>query len=117
MTMNDPNDIAADFASHNWAAAALPLIFFALRLLKDDGPLPYNIPSKYRPWVATGLGVLSGILQKVVTGTAWKPAILGGLFSAFGAMAGHDLLVQSARGGKEPFSKRADDPAAPPPAV
>lgn len=86
---------------HKWWALAALVIGTIVRLLKSDGPIPFNLPSKYRPWLAVALGVVAGVVDKIATGTAWKDALAGGLVAALFAMGGHSLFVESARGGRE----------------
>lgn len=103
-----------------WALAAL-LIGFVVRMLKSDGPIPITLPAKWRPWLAVGLGIVAGVVEKISTGTPWKNAIVGGLVAAFVAISGHQLFVESARGGreigesKENFTKRSLRPPPMPP--
>lgn len=107
-------------AQNKWVALSSVVIGTIVRLLKSDGPIPWEVPTKYRPWLAVGLGIVAGILDKIANGTPWKSAMAGGLVAAFLAMSGHSLFIQSARGGrelgesKEKFIKRSLPP--PPPA-
>lgn len=89
---------------HAWLPLASLVIFAATRLIKDDrfvAWFPVTIQPRYRSWVAMGLGVLSGVLQALVGGAKWPTAIVGGLISAYTAIAGHDLVVESIRKGRD----------------
>lgn len=86
---------------HKWWALAATVIGLTVRLLKNDGPIPITIPAKYRPWLAIGLGIVAGCIEKISMGTPWKTALVGGLVAGFAAISGHQLLVESARGGRE----------------
>lgn len=99
-----------------WVAVAALAIGAIVRALKSDSPLPewLHVPKEWRPVLATGLGVVSGVLDAVVMGTTWPNAILGGVLSAVSAIAGHEVVVEKARGGKElpiPFARKRDDEA------
>lgn len=114
----DPQIILNLVTQHKWVAISSLAIGTIVRLLKSDGPIPINVPGKYRPWLAMGLGLVAGVLDKVSNGTPWKGALLSGLVAAFVAISGHDLLVESARGGREvgeskpAFQKRSLPPPA-----
>ena len=98
---------------HKWVAFSALLIGFIVRLFKSDTPLP-TIPPAWRPWFALGLGVASGVLDKVVSGTPWQPAILGGLLAAMAAIVGHETVVESVRNGREFFVSKPPSPPSPP---
>lgn len=98
----DPKPFLDLIAKHQWVGLAALVIGFVVRLLKEDSRFPpFALPARWRPLLAMGLGVVSGILQAVSTGTPWRDAILGGLVSAFVAIAGHDAIVGSLRDGKD----------------
>lgn len=91
-------------SQHRWFFLAAILIGLAVRLLKSDtiGPA---IPAKWRALVAIVMGIGSGIaipvLQKLGSGVPPKDALLWGVFAAFTAIAGHNVIVDAARGGKD----------------
>lgn len=95
------NDLVALLVSHKWVAASAVAIGLVVRLLKSDTKIPINIPAAYRTWIALGLGIVSGVLDKIANGTPWKDAIVGGLGAAFTAIVGHEMLIESMRGGRE----------------
>lgn len=105
MQPSDPSvPVLVDLVSRRaWVPLAIVVIHALVRLLKSPKlPAPFNrIPPNYRPWVAFVLGIVSGILQSVVTGTALADAIIGGLISAAFAAFGHDLFIEGVRGGQE----------------
>lgn len=89
---------------HAWLPLASLVIFFAVRLVKDDRFVawcPIVIPPRYRSLLAVALGAISGVLQALTTGAKWPTAIVGGLISAYTAIAGHDLVVESIRKGRD----------------
>lgn len=88
-------------ADHQWVAVAALVVGFLVRAIKSDTRLPITLPPRVRPWLALGLGAVSGVLEHVVTGVSWRDALLGGLASALAAMAGHDVLVEGVRRGRE----------------
>jgi hypothetical protein len=89
-------------AKHQWVGLAALVIGLVVRLLKEDTSFPpFAIPARWRPVLALGLGVVSGVLQAASTGTPWRDAVLGGLVSAFLAIAGHDTIVNSLRDGQD----------------
>lgn len=98
---------------HAWWALAALVIGGLVRLAKSDVPLPVTIPPKYRAFAALGLGVASGILQAIATGTPWATALLQGLSAAATAIVGHETLVEGIRKGREFFSPTPKAPAPP----
>jgi len=108
-------------AQHQWVGLASLVIGLVVRLLKEDTRFPpFAIPARWRPMLALGLGVASGVLRTVATGTPWRVAVLGGLVSGFAAIAGHASVVDGVRNGRDiPMPGLTKKPAAsapPPPA-
>jgi hypothetical protein len=106
----DTLKIITDLAQkHAWVALASFVIGLLVRLLKTDkatrlpvlGPYIAKIPKAQRPAVALLLGIVSGALNAVATGTLWRDALVGGLVSAAVAVFGHQWLVEGVRGGRE----------------
>ncbi|WP_394844032.1 DUF4231 domain-containing protein [Pendulispora brunnea] len=110
--MNSLDELLTLAAQGKWIVVGAIVIGAIVRLLKSDTPLP-TVPSQWRPWLALGLGAVAGILQAVAAGTPWQKALIDGLVSALTAIAGHDLLIESLRGGREIGSDRAPVPAPP----
>lgn len=93
-----------------WVAAAALIIGAVVRYLKTDSPLPawLHVPPGWRPWLAVALGIVAGVLDAVAMGTPWADAVAKGVLAAVGAMAGHHLVIEKGRGGKElhvPFAR------------
>lgn len=92
-------DLALD---HKWIGLAALVIGAVVRVLKIDAPPHWLVvPSRWRPILALALGLVAGVLDKVSSGAAWMPAILGGLLAAVTAIASHDVVIEGLRGGKE----------------
>jgi len=84
-----------------YVAIAAAVIGLVVRLLKEDVSFLPTVPSKYRPAVALGLGLVAGVLEAASRGTPWKQAVLDGLFAASAAIVGHGVFVDAMRGGRE----------------
>jgi hypothetical protein len=95
---------------HKWPAFAAAAIGLLVRLLKSPAvPYPLSeIPAKARPLVALLLGLASGVLEHVASGTPWPVALANGAASAAFAVLSHDVVVEYLRGGKELGHKPAD---------
>ncbi len=96
----NPDDLVKLITEHKWVGVAAFVIGLLVRLLKSDTVLP-TIQPRYRFWAAMGFGVLSGVLEKVSTGTTWTAALVGGVFSALMAVIGQNAVIESMRAGKE----------------
>lgn len=101
-TLDAIKQIAALIQGHAWVPVAALVIALLARLTKQDNIFPVNISPRWRVWVVFGLGVVSGILQTIVSGVIWWQALLQGLLSAVIAIATHQVTVESILGGKEP---------------
>ena len=89
-------------AQHKWVGVAALVIGLLVRMMKEDTSFPpFAIPSRWRPYLALGLGIASGVLQAVSTGTPWKTALTGGLVSGVVAIVGHDTVIAGLLNGKE----------------
>lgn len=84
-----------------WLPATAVAIGALVRVLKSDTTIPITIPPQWRSFFAAILGVVSAILQAYLGGLPWMAAIISGLGGAGTAVAGHKLLVENLRGGKE----------------
>ncbi len=93
--------ITALIKAHAWLPLAALAIGLGVRLLKSDTKIPIDIPPQYRVWFAVILGIVAGVLDKAANGTPWKDAIIGGLSATALAVLGHNIVIDSARGGKE----------------
>ncbi len=92
------------------------LIGALVRMLKSNR-IPFAVPPRARPWLALGLGQLAGVVDAMARGTAWKSALLAGLLASVTAIVGHDVVIESVRGGAEigkPDGSTATPPTIPP---
>ncbi len=105
--------------AHRWwmLAAVIGAVAIGgiIRILKSPAPFPtwlewMKIPARARPWVATLLGIVGGALSAAIAGQPVLPAVLTGVMSAFTAIAGHEMVVESLRGGVELFTKSNKSP-------
>lgn len=92
-----------------YLAIAAAVIGLIVRLLKQDVTFLPTIPARWRPVVAVALGVAAGVLDKAATGVLWREAILNGVLAGFTAIAGHGVLITSARDGRELGTPKAHD--------
>lgn len=100
----DIDQFVALIQSHAWIPLASIAIGFAVRLVKSDAAVawfPVAIPPQVRSWLALGLGLVAGVLDKVVAGSSWSVALMGGIAAAITAISGHELVIESLRGGRE----------------
>ena len=110
----DPDVISQILAlvkAHSWIALAALVIGFLVRLVRDDSTVawfPITIPARWRPLIALGLGIVSGILNALVAKVDWPSAIVGGVVSAVTAMGGHAVVINALRNGRELGEKKAE---------
>lgn len=113
----DSDNVYDLLVREQWVGLGALFIALLVRLLKSAAvPPPLDhIPSKARPLVALLLGIVSGALDKIVTGTPWKMALLGGLVSSALAVLGHDVVIEYLRKGRELGPKTGPLSVPPPP--
>lgn len=87
--------------AHAWIPLAALAIGLIVRLLKSDTKIPFTIPSEYRRFAVVVLGVASAALERIIAGTPWKDAALGGTAAVLAAFFGHYFVVDKLRDGKE----------------
>lgn len=94
--------LVALMQAHKWLPVAALVIGALVRFAKSDVPIPFwNVPAKYRTWLAMGLGVVYGVFQSVIGGTPLVTALLQGLAAAMMAIVGHEAIVEGVRGGRD----------------
>ncbi len=102
----NPQDIIEAIKAHAWPIVAAVVIGGLVRMVKAD-TIPINVPPRWRPVLALGLGLVSGACDAIIRGTAWQEALGMGLLSSFVAMGGHDVLIEALRGGQEVSAPKA----------
>lgn len=99
--MPEANDIIAAVEKKNWIGLAIIIVAVLVRLTKSDTKIPINIPARWRPWLAMGLGATAGVLMKVSAGMSWRAAALSGLLAGAIPIIGQNLFINSLANGKE----------------
>lgn len=90
-------------SSRQWPMVAALVIWVIVRALKSER-IPIDVPARWRPWLALGLGIAAGASESFIAGAPLLEALIGGLGAAGGAIAIQEALVESARHGREPLS-------------
>lgn len=102
--MNDLSDLsqisAALDAGKWWIATALAILII-VRLMKASPTLAEKIPPRARTPFAFALALVSSVASTFVQGTPIVKALFLGTMTAAVACWGHQLVVESARGGRE----------------
>lgn len=86
---------------HQWVPLAMVVIGLVIRLLKSDTKIPVTIPPRARAVTALLLGVVAAGLHRVQSGVEWQQAIFESIVAALLAIAGHNVVIDGLRGGKE----------------
>lgn len=109
--MNEIQELAGLIVEHKWTAAAAIVIGLLVRLSKEGklAALTTKLNPRHRSWVAIGLGAASVVVDSLGRGTKCSQALLSGFISACIAIAGHELLIESLRGGKELLSPKGEE--------
>jgi len=96
----NPADLGTLISQHKWIAATAVVVGLLTRLAKADTILP-TVPARARVWLVLGLGIASGVLERVASGTTWTAALVDGLVGSLLAMLGHETVIASLRSGRE----------------
>lgn len=107
----DLESLLSAVRDHAWPIVAAVVIGGLVRMVKSDA-IPINVPARWRPVLALGLGLASGACDAIIRGTSWQEALGMGLLSSFVAMGGHDVLIEALRGGAEVSAPKAGGGAA-----
>lgn len=101
------------------ANAWVPLIAFAvggiIRIGKSDAlvaKIPLHFKPEHRAYWALGLAVVGAAVDRLATGGTWYDAIAGGLVAGSVAIAGHEVVVNGIRKGRD-FGVKKEPPAPP----
>lgn len=100
----DPTTIFDLIAQRRIVPIMAIVIYFAVRLVKNDTKIPISIPGTLRFWLALVLGAAGGAVQKALEtnpDVTWKRALGEGVLAAVLAIMFHDGVVGSLRAGKE----------------
>lgn len=97
----DPQQLSDLIVQKKWIALMALIIGLIVRLLKSDTKIPIDIPPQYRVWLALGLAPIAGAFTKWAAGTTWTTAMVEGFVAAVFAIVGHNVVIDSMRGGKE----------------
>lgn len=92
----------------SWVLLGSIIVGALIRLTKPDVTWLPNIDAKKRAYAAFALGIAGGVLEAVLKKHAWPDAILNGLIMAAIAVAGHQVIVEGARGGREIGAPKSD---------
>ncbi len=100
----NPADLVPLLTSANagsWLLFTALLVGLIVRLVKINPTISAALPPRVRPWLAVALGLAGGVANKIVEGTAWKTALLGGALAGMTAILGHQFVIESVLAGKE----------------
>lgn len=98
----DPQIVVDMFQKRQWLPLGGLGIGFIVRLLKSDIKIFPSIDNpRFRIWACFALGQLAGTIESIIAGKTYKEAIVWGLTQSLMALTGHDLFIESIRGGKE----------------
>src|SRR5258708_9430967 len=100
----DPAAIVAALRAHQWMLVAAFAIY-AVALLAKQGWLgtwfQTHLPPRALPFISPIAGILFLSSSEMIAGKPWLNALVDGLLAGFLPLIGHELVVESARGGKE----------------
>ncbi len=108
---------------HPWPVVSTFLVGLVVRLMKSDTKIPIDIPSRYRIWSALGVALVLATLGHFAFEKApWGTALAEGLVTWILAVLGHNVVIDSLRGGKEipiPYLTKPGVPPSPgkPPSI
>jgi len=89
-------------SSGSWVAIAALVVWALIAIAKSSWtPTSWTPPAHLRPLIALGLGEVYGVLEAVVGGMKWGPALVRGFMVAAFAIAGQEIVgkVKDAAGG------------------
>jgi hypothetical protein len=99
-----------------WIPLLSVFVGMIIRLTKTDPAVAWfklNTKPQHRPLWALGLAVVGAAVDRLATGGTWYDAIAGGVVAGCGAVAGHEVIVNTIRKGRD-FGVRKEPPAPPP---
>lgn len=104
--MSDPTSIETVVQlvqAHAWWALGAIAIGGLVRLTKSDTPIPgwTGLAPAWRARLALGLGAVQVAVEALAASKPWQEALLDGALAALAAIAGHEVVVEGFRGGRE----------------
>jgi hypothetical protein len=103
--MNDTvSALLAALEGKQWVAAGALAIGLLVALAKQgwlSTKIASWLPPKYIPYEAMALGVLGVSSAEILAGKPIVAALIDGVMAGMGATAAHEIVIQSARSGKE----------------
>ena len=116
----EANDVVVMLRSKAWIPLVALGVAAVIRISKTDAAvarIPFYIKPQHRAWWALGFGIIGGIADRVVAGVPLLDAVIvgviGGLLAGQTAIAGHELIVEGLRKGRDIGIKK--EPPPPPP--
>lgn len=98
----DPQLVVDMIQKRNWLPLGALAVGLVVRLLKSDIKIFPSIDNpRFRIWACLALGQLAGTIEAVIAGKTYREAILWGAVQSGLAIFGHNLFIESIRGGKE----------------
>lgn len=95
-----------------WIPLLAAVVGAIIRVCKSDplvAKIPVYIKPENRAVAALVLAVIGAALDRIAVGGKWYDALAGGLVAGSGAIAGHEVIVNKVRGGRD-FGVRKDPP-------
>lgn len=83
------------YRDHKWAAIAVIVIGYLVRLFSSDTKFPVTVPDRWKPVLVIVLGQAYACAQMISNGTKWQSAVLQGIFIAFTAMGLFDIITKA----------------------
>jgi len=99
----------ADYSAHQWGLLTWLVVSVVagglVRLCKSDSPIPalQQIPPAWRARLAYVFALCAAAATKLASGMSWQTVVTLALAGGSTAMAGHELLIEGLRGGRELF--------------
>ena len=105
------------FTQHEWALGSAVILYGLAVLIKQGwlGPwLQAKIPQRALPVIAPATSLVLLTTGEIIGGKAWPSAVFDGLLAGFLPVIGHEVVIESARNGKEIVPPRGggDNPTA-----
>jgi len=114
----DVQPLVDALSHHSYAMFAALLVGLLVDFAKQgwfSSWLARRLKPAWLPWVAIGLGVAGTVSTSFVSGKPIVAALMEGLAAGMAAIAGHEMLIEGLRGGREltpdaPWHRDPDPP-------